>query len=291
MGLQKRNGIWVVDKVICGQRVCRSTGTPDLKEAEKFLARLSEQIREAALYGVRPERLFKEAAINFLQTNRQKRSLSDDVRHLNELLPWIGEKTINQVHMGTLADWIAHRQRKGVSAGTINHGLKVVRRILRLAATRWIDHQGLSWLQAMPMIELLKDDDKRKPYPLSWDEQDLLFPLLPEHLRQMALFAVNTGCRDGEICALRWEWEVPVPQLGTSVFVVPGANVKNGDDRVVVLNNVARKVVDERRGIHETYVFTYRGRRILRMFTSSWVRARRKANLEQAGGCKQGVRA
>ena len=43
----------------------------------------------------------------------------------------------------------------------------------------------------------------------------MLFRELPEYLAEMALFAVNTGCRDGEICNLRWEWEVEVPQLGT----------------------------------------------------------------------------
>jgi integrase len=37
----------------------------------------------------------------------------------------------------------------------------------------------------------------------SWDEQRLLFAELPDRLVRMALFAVNTGCRDGEICGLR----------------------------------------------------------------------------------------
>ena len=55
--------------------------------------------------------------------------------------------------------------------------------------------------------------DARKPYPLSWDEQTRLFSELPVHLSRMALFKVNTGCRDQEVCQLRWEWEVPVPEL------------------------------------------------------------------------------
>ena len=29
----------------------------------------------------------------------------------------------------------------------------------------------------------------------------------------MTLFAVNTGCRDQEICQLRWEWEINIPEL------------------------------------------------------------------------------
>ena len=84
----------------------------------------------------------------------------------------------------------------------------------------------------------------------------------------MALFAVNSGCRDGEICNLRWAWEVDVPQLGTSVFIIPGDRVKNGDERLVVLNRVARSVVEARRGIDAVHVLTFEGRPITRMLTS-----------------------
>ncbi|MDZ4791441.1 MAG: hypothetical protein SGJ17_09610 [Hyphomicrobiales bacterium] len=55
-----------------------------------------------------------------------------------------------------------------------------------------------------------------------------LFEELPEHLQDMAMFAVNTGCRDQEVCNLEWEWEVKVQCLNTSVFITPGSRVKNG---------------------------------------------------------------
>jgi len=41
----------------------------------------------------------------------------------------------------------------------------------------------------------------------------LVFQQLPGHLARMALFKVYTGCRDQEVCGLRWEWEVEVPEL------------------------------------------------------------------------------
>jgi len=85
----------------------------------------------------------------------------------------------------------------------------------------------------------------------------------------MALFAVNTGCRVTEIIALRWEWEVKVPSLETSVFIIPGRYVKNTDDRLVVLNRIAASVVEARRGKHETHVFTFRGKPIARMLNSA----------------------
>ena len=66
-----------------------------------------------------------------------------------------------------------------------------------------------------------------------------MFKELPKHLAQMALFGVNTGCRDAEVCALRWDWEIKVPPLDTSVFIIPGEMVKNGDERLVILNRLA----------------------------------------------------
>jgi integrase len=97
----------------------------------------------------------------------------------------------------------------------------------------------------------------------------------------MALFAVNTGCRDHEVCTLRWEWEAEVPSLGTSVFVIPEQHVKNGQDRLVVLNEVAHALIEQRRGIDSRFVFTFRGRPVTRMLNSAWLRARERAELPQ----------
>ena len=44
---------------------------------------------------------------------------------------------------------------------------------------------------------------RRKPYPISWAEQALLFLRLPQHLQRMALYTVNTIARDDNVCFLR----------------------------------------------------------------------------------------
>ncbi len=49
----------------------------------------------------------------------------------------------------------------------------------------------------------------------------------------MVLLALNTGARQEEICGLEWDWEVPIPELDTSVFIVPGMRAKSGEDRVL----------------------------------------------------------
>ena len=81
------------------------------------------------------------------------------------------------------------------------------------------------------------------------------------------------------MCGLRWDWEVQVPELETSIFLIPKARVKNRECRLVVLNHVARSVIDSMRSAHPEFVFTYRGRPVKKMHGSAWKRARRRVQL------------
>ena len=120
------------------------------------------------------------------------------------------------------------------------------------------------------MSKLSTKGKQAKPYPLSWKEQDRLCALLPVHTRDAALFGVNTGLRDQEICKLRWDWTIYVEDLSQSVFVLPAEITKNDLERVVVLNQTAREVVESQRGIHETHVFSYLDNPIQRLHNSAW---------------------
>ncbi len=204
-----------------------------------------------------------------------------DAAQLRYLDPLIGDLPLESVHMGTLQPFIYRRMVQGVKSRTINYGLQVVRRILNLAAGEWMDERGRTWLATAPKIKLLPEPDKREPYPLSWDEQSRLVSELPHHLALMALFKVNTGCREQEVCGLRWEWEIPLPEMDTSVFIIPAENVKNRQDRLVILNRAAKAVVDEMRGVHPEFVFTYKEKPVGSMNTKAWRNARERACLPQ----------
>ncbi|MGH8644576.1 MAG: tyrosine-type recombinase/integrase [Gammaproteobacteria bacterium] len=277
-GLVKRGEIWHVDKWVRGRRLCESTGTSDRAEAEKYLARKLEEIRQAEIYGVRPRRTFRQAATKHLNECR-KATIADDAKWLKKVEPFIGDLPLDAVHMGTLGRFIEARRAQGVKTRTINHALKVVRHILNLARDEWLDGYGLTWLSSTPKIKLLPEHDLRKPYPLSSEEQDKLFCELPLHLARMCLFKVHTGCREAEVCGLRWNWEIEIPELHSSVFIIPAHAVKNRTDRLVVMNNVARSVIESLRGEHPDHVFTYRGRPISRINNTGWKQARARAGL------------
>jgi integrase len=96
------------------------------------------------------------------------------------------------------------------------------------------------------------------------------------------------------VCGLKLAWEVEVPELETSVFIIPGDEVKNGRDRLVVLNRVASSLIEGQRGQHPEYVFTYRKHRIARIHNTAWRHAWLKAarQYEKVFGraCPEGFR-
>jgi integrase len=281
-GLTKRGGIWHIDKVYRGTRIRESTGTGDPAKAHELLIKRIDEVREARLFGVRKDRTFRAAATKYLLENHHKRSIANDAWLLRHLDPYIGGIELRNVHMGTLQEFIAKRREDGVKAKTINAALATTRRILNLASTEWIDEQGLTWLERAPRIKLFPVTDARRPYPLSAEEQALLFRELPDHLARMALFKVNTGCREQEVCGLKWGHEVKAPELNTSVFIIPGDRVKNGQDRLVVLNRIARSVVESLRGLHPEFVFARArkgkaARPLTKIYNTAWKRARERA--------------
>ena len=274
-GLRKRGGIWHIEKQVLGQKLFESTGTGNLEKAQLMLARRIEEVRQATVYGVRKQWIFREAATRYLEENMHLATIANCALYLKQLDPYIGHLPLQQVHMGTLQPFINDRRKLGRKNKSINLALSIARRVLNLSARLWRDENGLTFLETAPLIQMLPLTDARKPYPLSWDEQNRLFRALPDHLSQMCLFKVNTGCREQEVCQLRWEWEIPVPELDTSVFLIPDKLVKNREDRLVILNRVAASVVNSLRGIHADYVFTYKGHSVTSINNSAWKRVRK----------------
>ena len=57
--------------------------------------------------------------------------------------------------------------------------------------------------------------------------------------------------------------------------------MKNGDDRLVVLNKTAFDIMKQQNGKHPSHVFTFNGNPITRMLNTAWIRARKSVGLQQ----------
>jgi integrase len=255
-----------------------------------------EQLRQQKVYGIRQIRTFREAATRYILEHKDQPSIKLTALCLQQVDRYIGDLLLTHIDDQALEPFIKDRlaggvdgkgnQIKGVSNRTINIAIERVIRVLSLCVRKWRDEERRPWLDSVPLLTKLEEKrSSRKPYPMSWEEQSILFGELPAHLQTMALFKVNTGCREQEVCRLRWDWEIQVPELGTSVFLIPSdfggrhekSGVKNRDERLVVLNSVAKSIIDRQRGISKEWVFPYNGTAMHRMNDSAWKKARVRA--------------
>lgn len=295
-GLYQKGGVWQIDKVFRGERLRESTGTGDRQEAEQYLIHRLEQLRQQKVYGVRRTRTWEEAATRFLIESKDQPSIKLTAHHLKQLHPYLKDLPLTHIDDQALEPFVKDRlkgmvtpdgkQLKPVAPRTINISIERVIRVLSLCARKWRDEERRPWLDSVPMLAKLDLKKKvREPYPMTWEEQSILFGELPAHLQTMALFKVNTGCREQEVCKLRWDWEISVPELGTSVFLIPSdfggrnerSGVKNGDERLVMLSSVAKSIIDKQRGLSKDWVFPYNGSALHRMNDSAWKKARVRA--------------
>jgi integrase len=280
---ETKDGRWRVDKFVEGTRLQGRFET--LKAAETWLLTEIERLRHAQYQ--RPRYRFDTIGAKYLLENEQKLSIQTEATLLEAIMPFIGHLNLEQIHDDTLQPFIKARKADGRKNKTVNASLGVVRHILNLAARKWRDEKGRTLLETAPLISMLPLNDVRKPRPISWSEQRKLLPKLPAHLQRMALFNLNTGVRDDVVCNLRWEWEVYLKELKCSVFIVPPRYVKGRKGwRPLVCNSVAQSILDEQRGKHPEFVFTYqRGKNhephaVETMNNNGWQTARKSVGLQ-----------
>lgn len=200
-------------------------------------------------------RTFEEAASRYLREFDGK----DKERQrycIEALIPYIGGHRLIDVDAEALEAFKEDRKlgtgafTRPVMAGTINKELTVVTTILNRACRDW------RWIPSVPRIRHVKGA-VRVAYPLTWQEQERLFTHLPDHWALgAACFAVNTGVRKSELFGLKWSDMCPVPELDTYVFILTGT--KNGEDRAVICNSIAKRAVNYQRDNGSKYVFPSR---------------------------------
>ena len=95
------------------------------------------------------------------------------------------------------ADYAAHRQGEGLQVSSVNSGLRVFRRILRLA---------VEWgaIPTVPKIKLLRGE-RHRDRVITPSEEARYLTAATEPLASIASVLVDTGMRPEECFRLRWE--------------------------------------------------------------------------------------
>lgn len=268
MALYKRNKTYWVDINHNGTRIQRSTGTSDRLAAREFHDKLTAESWQQSKLNVEVKKTWMDATIRWVNESSHKRSLSDDKMHLRWISPFFKNKLLNAIDRNLIDDVAAKKAETGVSIATVNRMLAVIRSILNKATNEW------EWLDRAPKIKLRQEHNHRIRW-LTHDEANRLIKELPEHLSDMATFALATGLRQNNVKSLRWE-DI---NLANQHAIVHPDQAKANKAISVPLNNAALSVLKKRVGIHPTFVFTFRGNPVVQVNTKAWRKALKRADI------------
>ncbi len=268
-GLYQRNGIWYMDiRKPSGERIRRSTGTQDKQKAQELRAKLEHDFWQQSRLGVKPKKLWDEAALKWLkEKEHDKKSIKDDISRLRNLPQFRGifldELTRDKI--------MAVIEQKTCSPSTKNRYIALVRGILYKARDEW------EWIDEAPKLKQYKEPNKRVRW-LRPKEAERLINALPDNFwRQMAIFSLCTGLRQSNVFGLTWE-QVDLAQRIAWIY----PDETKADNAIgVPLNQTAIRVLSERLGQHKTFVFTNtKNNPVKELDDRVWERSLKKANIK-----------
>lgn len=190
------------------------------------------------------------------------------------LRPFFGGMKAADLTSKAVEKYIEARHKEGGSNGTINREFTILRRSLNLGR-----HSTPAKVVNPIKIPRLKEAKPRQGF-FEHDQYRAMIRELPEDLGPILTFAYNTGCRKGEILALRWD-QVDLEEQ--TVRLNPG-ETKNEEGRIVPMTpELCRTLAMLKRKRDEYYpespwVFS-RGGEPIKDFYWAWREACKRAGL------------
>lgn len=219
-----------------GRRQRRAVKVRYRKQAEAARRAEMERVEKQKALGFAPpaEDSFKLVAARFLAHQQARVSPREYDR----------QKLIVDQHLKPFFDWKLAAIRKAdvqqyvtkraieVQAGTVQKELNVLKRLLSLAVDEW----ELIPTNPAHKVKAPRVAAGRTRY-LQPTEFAVVISECPDWLRPIAALAVCTGMRRGELLGIRW-LDVDLPNARVML-----PQTKNGDGRIVYLNDTAKTVI------------------------------------------------
>ena len=268
MSLRRRSNTWWIDFTTpSGERVRCSARTTEKAQAQELHDKLKAEAWRVCKLGERPRRTWDEAALKWLTETQHKRTHAEDKAKIRWLQQFLRGRYLDEVTRDLVVK-IGERKAEEASTSTANRILALIRAILRKACYEW------EWLDRAPKVRLYRETKRRIRW-LTPEQAQTLLAELPEHQRDMVLFALATGLRQSNVVGLVWS-QVDMERGVAWIF---GDQAKAGNDIHVPLNATALGVLRRQVGKHPERVFTYAGKPIAWANTLGWRKALKRAGL------------
>ena len=247
------NGYRPNGKKICKAKTITVPDSVKPRGISQYVAHEAEELERLVKSGFAEDRdtTFETYATRWLerQVKYAPSTLASYRRMLERVYPYIGAIKLGELRPMALENMLIElrkrtHQGKPIQEATVQKYLTVVSAVLSDAKRNEI-------IQRNParMIDLPDTERRQQFIPTDEQAQELILALLdePYHYKLFYVLAMYTGCRRGELCALRWKDFVIVEKyrsvltVSRSRTVVAGQGVvegptKNGRSRSIALS-------------------------------------------------------
>ena len=276
----------------CGQHISTKT------EAEQEVDRLRNAIRDgrfrAAVQPTENEPLTFRQFADIWQRRRGQEFVRPKENHyrLDKICAFelpgtcppvrFGDKLLEAITTDDVEAFRDARKAKGLSAVTINHDLKLLRKMFNWGIRKGYLHRTPFKIGTEPAITLEREIPRHKRFDSDEQEQKLLDATSP-HLKGVIIAMLDTGCRPGEILSLQWK-DV---NLERKELMIQAVKAKTRTARVIPISTRLNSVLEMRR--HDpagrefgpdAYVFGDRLGRRRKSVRTAWENACERAELK-----------
>jgi len=265
--LYKRGRVWWMYFTYRGKFIRKSTGTKNTKRAEKIHSKVVTEMEEGRWFDRQPgEKItFKEMMEKYMAEHSEpkKASAERDRSSLTHLLPYLKDYVISGITPSLINKYKTKRRSEGASPCTINREMALMKHAFSLAIKEW------EWVRDNPVrkVSMEKEGASRDRW-LHLEEEEVLLTASPAWLKEIVIFAIETGCRRGEILSVEWK---DVDLFKRTVTVL---GEKTEERRVIPLTQKALEVLKARerarsnlRPLKGDFVFTYPAGKKVNIYT------------------------
>ena len=186
---------------VAGTQVCKSAHTKSKRLAKQMIARWQMDVYEGRFKHPRSTPPYFQDWADDFQTKvphgSTRKRYESSIKKLKGKFIGIRLGDISAEHID---DYKKDRFAEGVQPATINHDLRVLRRMLRLAERRQLIPRN-----SAVEIEFLKQQAPKPPHIVTFKEEEALIKAAAPYLRVLIVLILETGMRSHrEALSLRW---------------------------------------------------------------------------------------
>jgi integrase len=235
-GLHLRGKVWWMGFTYRGKRYRKSTETEDRKLAQRIYDKIKGDIAEGKWFGRLPgeNKSFKEMIEKFIE-EIPERSKSSYLSYLKTLLQFFGDCPLTKITPASVNKLKQEMKKKDEAVATINMKIKILKRMFNLSWKEW------EWFDKNPItqVSLERGANKRDRW-LTREEEGSILSHSEAWLKEIIIFALNTGMRLGEIVSLAWG---NVDLFRRTVTVIQS---KNDEPRTIPMNTRVFEMLKEK---------------------------------------------